>query len=738
MHERRSHVATVGIAAVLVVAAGPWRNAPAAPAELRGTWMTTTSSDDLAAANIATAMASLRQVGLNTVYVEAWKNGYTNFNSPTLGAFIGGSSLNPSLRGRILLDESRTAAANAGLVHGAWFEYGLMAEYIGAGGFPSNPLAIKAQNNGWLLQDSAGEYANASNGFAWMNPLVPEVRNLIKGIVVDAVNQFDLQIVQFDDHLSWPVQFGYDTITRNAYKAETGRDLPSSPSNSRFVAWRQGKMEEFVTELVGAVRAAKPDVIVSLSPSVASFSAANYCTDWTDYAAAGLFDEIVPQVYRSTYGSFATEWTNQINAVGGAGELAAGLRLLGSGAATPWADLEQMIDDSRADGPLGHSIWYSEGVSQAGTSNAANYNSQLRAYYDVAGTGPAANPHFTTVRWAGADGAGGSGTWSTLAQTWKDRSTIWVRDARGIFDGAGGTVTVSGTLVAGGGLEFAADGYTVAGGTLHLSGFDLADNTVTVAADATATLSARLMGVAGLRKAGPGSLKVSAVTTSLVGGIEVAEGTLMIAGGSAVAGGPLAIRSGARAVITNGLTAQTPALRLAGGLLDLGTGRLTITAGGIAVADLRAGLLAGRGGGGWNGSSGITSAAVAGAAGSRAVGYLVDALGGSTVAYAAPGDTDLDGSVDVFDLVDVNSAGKYGTGQAAVWSQGDFNYDAVTNVFDLVAVSGAEVFNRGSYLPAAMAPAAVPEPVGFGLAASVAAVATAWLTSRRRGFGTTR
>lgn len=722
MSERRSRCAIVGAATLLVMATGPWNTAPAAPAELRGTWLTTTSSDDLSAANIATTMASLRQVGLNTVYVEAWKNGYTNFNSPALGAFIGGSSLNPSLRGRILLDESRTAAASAGLVHGAWFEYGLMAEYIGAGGFPSNSLAIKARNNGWLLQDSAGEYANASNGFAWLNPLVPEVRNLIKGIVVDAVAQFDLQIVQFDDHLSWPVQFGYDAITRNAYKAETGRDLPSSPTNSRFVAWRQDKMADFMTELVGAVRAAKPDVIVSLSPSPASFSAANYCTDWTDYAAAGLFDEIVPQVYRSTYGSFATEWTNQINAVGGAGELAAGLRLLGSGAATPWTDLQQMIDDSRADGAIGHSIWYSEGVSNSGTSNATNYNSQLRAYYDVAGTGPAANPHFTSVRWAGADGAGGGGTWGALAQTWKDRSTIWVRDARGIFDGHGGTVTVSGTVLAGGGLAFSADGYTVAGGTLHLSGFDLADNTVTVAADATATLSARLVGVAGLRKSGPGSLTVSAVNTSLVGGIEVAEGTLVLAGGSAAAGGPLAIRAGARAVIAAGLTARTPALRLDGGLLDVGTGRLTITTGGITAADLRGGILAGRGGGGWNGSSGITSAAVAGSAGSRAVGYLVDASGGATVAYAAPGDTDLDGSVDVFDLVDVNAAGRYGTGQAAVWGQGDFNYDAVTNVFDLVAVSGAEVFNRGSYLPAPATPTAMPEPTCLGLLGAAAAI----------------
>ena len=727
MPTRCSSFMRFSIAAVLGIAAGAMGAALAAPPELRGTWLTTTSSDDLSAANIATTMASLRQVGLNTVYVEAWKNGYTNFNSPTLATFVGGSSLNPSLRGRILLDESRTAAANAGLVHGAWFEYGLMAEFIGAGGFPSNPLAIKASNNGWLLQDSAGEYSNASNGFAWMNPLVPEVRNLIKGIVVDAVQQFDLQIVQFDDHMSWPVQFGYDTITRNAYKAETGRDLPSSPTNSRFVAWRQEKMEAFMTELVGAVRAAKPEVIVSLSPSVAGFSAFNYCTDWPEYVAAGLFDEVVPHVYRSTYGSFDSEWTNQINAIGGTDGMAAGLRLLGSGAATPWADLEQMIDDTRAAAALGHSIWYSEGVSNSGTSNAVNYNAQLRAYYDVAGTGPAANPHFTTVRWAGANGAGGSGTWSNLAATWTDRSTIWVREARGIFDGAGGTVTVSGTVLAGGGLEFATAGYTVAGGTLQLSGFNPEDNTIRVEAAATAAISARLIGVAGLRKDGGGTLELAGANTSLMGGVDVVAGTLRAASSLAVAGGAVTVRSGGRLVVADGLSLQSRGLTLAGGLLDLGAARLTVLAGGITPADLRAAINAGRNGGGWDGSAGIVSAAAAGSGGSRTVGYLFDASGAATVAYAASGDADLDGDVDIFDLVGVNGAGRYGTGLAADWSQGDFNYDSATNVFDLVSVSAAGLYNRGNYWPGTAAtiattvsqPAAVPEPAGLAAVAGL-------------------
>ena len=83
----------------------------------------------------------------------------------------------------------------------------------------------------------------------------------------------------------------------------------------------------------------------------------------------------------------------------------------------------------------------------------------------------------------------------------------------------------------------------------------------------------------------------------------------------------------------------------------------------------------------------------------------------------------------MFDLVAINSSGKYGTGTASVWSQGDFNYDGVTNVFDLVGINTAGTYGQGNYLPATPTNAtvgnvaSVPEPaylslllVGGGLA----------------------
>ncbi|MFM7244799.1 MAG: family 10 glycosylhydrolase, partial [Planctomycetaceae bacterium] len=907
--------------------------------------LTTTSSDDWSTANLQTTMNSLKQVGLNTVYVEAWKNGYTNFTSSTLSAFTGSPSLNPTVSGRNFLNETRTAAANAGLVHGAWFEYGLMAEYSS----PSNPLAVKCRDatwtvgttsgTGWLLKDSAGSYTNASNNFVWMNPLVPEVRNLLKGIVVDAINQFDLQIVQFDDHLAWPVQFGFDDYTKAIYKQETNRNLPASYTDSNFTTWRRDKTQAFFAEIAAAAKAAKPSVVVSLSPSTASFSSSNYCADWTKWMAST--DEVLPQVYRSTYSSFATDWAAQITASGtNRPELGAGLRLLGTGSATPWADLQQQIDKTRTDTALGHSIWYSEGVSNSGTSNPSNYNSQLTAYYNVAVNGPAANPWFASVRWSGTGGLSGSGTWSAVASTWTDRSTTWVQDALGIFDGPGGTVTVSGTVGVAGGLEFRTGGYVATGGTMALRGFNRAANVISVATGGTATLASAVTGSTGLTKSGTGVLALAGTGTGLAGGVAVQAGMLTIGAGgttgflatsntftiasggtlgfqrtdgyggtfvnaisgsggirvlsgslafsgsqaytgptvvsggtlssgtalqatssirvdggvlSAVsfnpaaavtlassgsaaisgtglsfgmitndassgrgllftapsgttalagltgsgstrfashatiaalggsgrlhAGATLAVQTGTFAGTltgssggliksgvgtlalsgSNALTAPTSirqgTLQLAspnalqrsqvavlaggtlalaprtattvgglspnaGGLIDLGTGVLTVGSG-LAASDLVTALIAGRADGSWAGRSGVTSSVaaslIAGLGGSRAVGWLDNGDGSLTVAYAAPGDTNLDWSVDILDAANVFAAGLFDTALPATWQQGDFGYDGIVDILDVSDFLAAGLFDTGGYNDPPVGLVAVPEPAATPL-----------------------
>lgn len=369
--------------------------APASASETRGTWLTTTGPDHIRSGfNTQNIVDNLDGVGLNTVYVEAWKNGYTNYDSQVLTDLIGVDT-NPSVLGsRDLLDETSATAHRRGLIHFAWFEYGFASQFLGStpGSVADNPLTAHARSQGWLLEDQNSQVVNSTNSFAWMNPAVPEVRKLLIDLTLESIKTHDLDGIQFDDRLAWPNAFGFDATTAAIYKAETGRNLPNGPNavnDANFKQWRQSKVTQFASELNQAIDDYRPDLLVSISPSVDGFSQANFNADWAAWAQAGLFDEFVPQVYRDNLADFRSDLPQNIDVLKDAGRLGdgvIGLRLDGSGPDTPLADLQQMIVDvALAEGGAlaGHSIFFSEGV----VANAA----ALATFY---GPAEVTNPKF--------------------------------------------------------------------------------------------------------------------------------------------------------------------------------------------------------------------------------------------------------------------------------------------------------------------------------------------------------
>ncbi|WP_197524625.1 family 10 glycosylhydrolase [Botrimarina hoheduenensis] len=365
----------------------------AAPAEVRGTWLTTTGPNHISSgANTASVMSDLRDIGLNTVYIETWKQGYTNFPSATMQGLIG-RDRSPFLgTTRDLVAETIVEAHRNEMNYIGWFEYGFASEFVGTTSTINtfnNPLTRTMATNGWLLRDQSGRYGNSTNGFAWMNPAVPQVRQLLIDITLESIAAYDLDGVQFDDRLAWPREFGWDTTTASLYFQETGRALPSNIDDSNFRNWRQDKVTLFAAELSAAVRAVRPDLHLSVSPSVTSFSDVNYNAEWPLWQNLGIFDEYAVQVYRDNIGSFNATMPAQVAQFSGGDldQFVVGLRGNGTGANTPYADLEDMIEGSRNAGAAGHAIFYSKAVRD-------DYRTQLTAFYDVAGEGQADNPFF--------------------------------------------------------------------------------------------------------------------------------------------------------------------------------------------------------------------------------------------------------------------------------------------------------------------------------------------------------
>jgi autotransporter-associated beta strand protein len=174
-----------------------------------------------------------------------------------------------------------------------------------------------------------------------------------------------------------------------------------------------------------------------------------------------------------------------------------------------------------------------------------------------------------------------------------------------------------------------------------------------------------------------------------------------------------------------------------GGELDVGTSLVNVAAGGMSAAQLVAALTAGRNGGSWAGAPGITSRSVAAdvAAGlSRSVGWMSRGDGGLTFGYAAPGDTNLDGLIDVVDMATFMSAGKYESGLPATWAEGDFNYDGFVDLLDAADFMAGGLFDAGIYNAPAASIAAVPEPaVPAVIGLLVAVLSLARAAPRRRG-----
>ena len=141
---------------------------------------------------------------------------------------------------------------------------------------------------------------------------------------------------------------------------------------------------------------------------------------------------------------------------------------------------------------------------------------------------PAFYLYWDAGTWTGTGpGTGGSGLWSDGTGGWDSAKTA-------DFGGTGNAVTVGGVTAAKG-LTFSSTGYTLAGGTITMSGSSSSPNTITTGSDTsvTATIDSVLAGSGGLTKAGAGALVLGGANT-LTGGLAINGGTLQIAANSAL------------------------------------------------------------------------------------------------------------------------------------------------------------------------------------------------------------
>ena len=243
-----------------------------------------------------------------------------------------------------------------------------------------------------------------------------------------------------------------------------------------------------------------------------------------------------------------------------------------------------------------------------------------------------------------------------------------------------------------------------------------------------------LSGATPVVKAGAGTLLVDQANT-LTGSMTIQQGTLRLAAATTLTASRILPLAGGTLTVSPYLHTTVGGLATnAGGLIDVGSGMITV-ASGLSAVDMLAAIVTGRDGGSWSGTSGITSSVAAADSARgvpRSVGWLEEGDGSVTFAYAAPGDTNLDWSIDILDAANVLALGKFDTGTAASWLDGDFNYDGLVDILDVADFVATGLFNAGHYNPlsAAGMVATVPEPT-VGLVTAVIAALAFVARSRR-------
>ena len=325
---------------------------------MRGAWITTAASTALDSKdNIKAMVTTCKAAGINNIFVVVYNNGRTIYPSTVMQSLIGIKQLE-RYAGRDPLQECIDEGKLAGIKVHAWFEYGFSSSYSANGG-----LIVAAKPN-WAAKDVNGQLV-VKNGFDWLNGIHPEVQQFMIDLFKEVVTNYTIDGVQGDDRLpAMPSTGGYDSYTSNLYKAEnSGATPPGNSADAGWIKWRANKLNNFIKRLRNEVKAIKPSIQFTMSPSPYPFSINEYLQDWPTWVDSSWVDAVMPQCYRYTINDYDAVLTQQKSFYKNSNVLFYPGVLVKSGS-TIQSDglMSQFIQSNRNNGFKGEVFFFYEGV----------------------------------------------------------------------------------------------------------------------------------------------------------------------------------------------------------------------------------------------------------------------------------------------------------------------------------------------------------------------------------------
>jgi len=357
--------------------------AQAAQQELRGVWLTANDMPVLRDRDrMQATVKQLADLRFNRLYVVVWNGGMAYYPSD-LSEGRGYQDFSyRGLQGQDVIGEVIAAGRQRGLTVLPWFEFGFMAP-------PDSELARRHRS--WLTQKRDGGLTSisAAGEVVWLNPFRPEVQQLITELVLEVVNRYGAEGIQFDDHMSLPREFGYDPFTVALYRKDTGREPPANAEDPAWVKWRADRLTAFMQQLSQAIRQARPGAIISISPNYYDFAYKLQLQDWRSWVQKGIADELLIQIYRPDLASYLPE-LSRAEVQETKSRIPTAIAVLSGqrNRPTPMALIRQKVEANRAQG-LGVAFFYLESLWSLGPEPAEE---RIAALATLLGEGPAGPP----------------------------------------------------------------------------------------------------------------------------------------------------------------------------------------------------------------------------------------------------------------------------------------------------------------------------------------------------------
>ena len=275
---------------------------------VRGIWLTNVDSDALySEQGVKDAVNTCSELGFNSIFVVVWNKAHTLYPSKIMKELIG-DEIECELQGRDPLKELISEAHRKNIKVFAWFEFGFSSSFEEGGGI------LLEKKPHWASRNKVGGLVT-KNGFDWLNAFHPEVQEFMLSLIIEVVENYDIDGIQGDDRLpAMPSEGGYDDFTVELYRdTHDGEYPPLDEKDPEWLQWRADILNDFMAKIYKSVKAVKPDVIVSMAPSLYPWSLEEYLQDWPTWVKEGYVELLCPQVYRYDYDEYVNSLDEAVN-----------------------------------------------------------------------------------------------------------------------------------------------------------------------------------------------------------------------------------------------------------------------------------------------------------------------------------------------------------------------------------------------------------------------------------------